>query len=120
MVWGSTYCSNIEPLEILQKRTVRIVSLAKFDAHSCPFFAKLKLIKLCDIISLYIACFMYQYSNCVPRAFDNFFIATSRRHIYGTCMVSKSTFIFPEIRTTMENLTLDILIQKFGTRLMSS
>ena len=34
MVWGSTYCSNIKPLEILQKRAIRIINFAKFDAYS--------------------------------------------------------------------------------------
>ena len=42
---------------------------------------------------------MYQYSNCnLPRAFDNFFTAKSRRHNDGTRMASKSSFIFPKIR----------------------
>ena len=35
MIWGSTYCSN-KPIEILQKRTIRIISFAKFDEHSTP------------------------------------------------------------------------------------
>ena len=100
MVWGSTYCSNIKPLEILQKRTIRIISFAKFDEHSTPLFAKLKIIKLHDIILLNTACFMYQYSNCnLPSAFDSFFIAINTRHNYSTRMASKSTFAFPKIRT---------------------
>ena len=100
MVWSSTYCSNVKLLEILQKRTIRIINFAEFDAHSTPLFAKLKIIKLHDTILLYTACFMYQYSNCnLPSAFDSFFTAINRRHNYSTRLASKSTFAFLKIRT---------------------
>ena len=100
MVWGRTYCSNIIPLEILQKRAIRIINFAKFDEHSTPLFAKLKIIKLHDIILLYTACFMYRYSNCnLPNAFDIFFTAINTRHNFSTRLTSKFTFAFPKIRT---------------------
>ena len=126
MVWGSTYCSNIKQLEIrslslphlcfffVQKRTIHIISFAKFDAYSCPLFAKLKIIKLHDIIFLYTACFMYQYSNCnLPTAFDSFFTAINTRHNYSTRLASKSTFCFPEIRTNYANFN----IRHFGPKI---
>ena len=100
MVWGSTYYSNIKPLENVQKRTIRIITFAKFDARSTPLFEKLKMIKLHDIILLYTACFMYQCSNCnLQSAFDSFFTAINTRHNYSTRFASRSTFAFPKIRT---------------------
>ena len=59
MVWGRNNTTNVEPIDILQKITIRIITYAKFDAHTNPLFAKLNLLKLQDIITLYIACFMY-------------------------------------------------------------
>ena len=51
MVWGSTYITNIKPLEILQKDQFdRVISFAKFDAHTNALFAQLKLVKLQDVI----------------------------------------------------------------------
>ena len=73
MVWGSTYITNIKPLEILQKRTIRVINFAKFDAHTNPLFAQHKFIKLQDTIFLYTACFMYHFSKSnLPNAFNNF------------------------------------------------
>ena len=119
MVWGSTYCSNIKPLEILQKRTIRIISFAKFYEHSTPLFAKLKIIKLHDTILLYAACFMYQYSNCnLPSAFDSFFTAINT--ITVLAWHQNPHLLFQKLERIMENLISDILVQKSGTRLKSS
>ena len=97
---GSTYITNIKPLEILQKRTIRVINFAKFDAHTNPLFAQHKLMKLQDIIFLYTACFMYHFSKSnLPNAFNNFFTPINTRHKYNTRLASKSTFAFPIIRT---------------------
>ena len=108
MVWGSIYCSNIKPLGILQKRTIRIINFAKFDAHSSPLFAKLKIIKLHYVILLYSACFMYQYSNCnLPSASDSFFTAINTRYTYSNRLASKSIFAFPKIRTNYGKFNIE-------------
>ena len=73
IVWGRTYITNIKSLEILQKRTNRVIHFAKFDAHTNPLFAHLKLIKLQNIIFLYTACFIYHFSKSnLPNAFTIF------------------------------------------------
>ena len=38
IAWGSTYHSNVQPLFILQKNPVRIMTFSKFDEHSSPLF----------------------------------------------------------------------------------
>ena len=82
--------------------------------HSTPLIAKLKIIKLHDIILLYTACFMYQYSNCNLRsAFDSFFIAINTRHNYSTRLALKSTFAFPKIRTNFGKFN----IRYFGPKI---
>ena len=37
LVWGSTYHTNINPLLILQKRSLRIMTFSKFDEHSVHY-----------------------------------------------------------------------------------
>ena len=82
MVWGNTYKTNIHPLVVLQKRTVRILSFAKFDAHTNQLFARLDILKLHDIKFLCTACFMYQFSKSrLPKALDNVFTLTNTRHL---------------------------------------
>ena len=121
MVWGSTYKTNINPLVVLQKRTVRILSFDKFDAHTTdPLFARLNILKLHDIIFLYTAWFMYQFSkSSLPKAFHNFFTRTNTGHNYHTRFSSKSSFSLLNIRTIMENSALNFIVQKSGTKLMN-
>ena len=38
LVWGSTYPSNLNRIVLLQKRLIRIVYKASYDAHTQPFF----------------------------------------------------------------------------------
>ena len=98
MVWGNTYATNVKPLEILQKRTIRIFNFAKFDAHTAPLFSKFKLLKLQDIITLYTACFMHNFHNSkIPNAFNSFFTSVRQRYNYNTRLASKSTFVLPKV-----------------------
>ena len=38
VIWGNAYPTNIQPLFILQKRSIRIITFSKFDDHSSPLF----------------------------------------------------------------------------------
>ena len=60
-VWGLTTNENIEKIEILQKKTVRILSFAPFRAHTNQLFINLKLIKLRDIIKINQLMLVYDY-----------------------------------------------------------
>ena len=68
LVWGCTYKSNLKPLEILQKKAIHIM-FSEFDAHTSPLFFQLKLLKLCDIVSFYTACFMHQFTEQSSQSF---------------------------------------------------
>jgi hypothetical protein len=59
--WGNTYSSTIQPLFVLQKRAIRIMTFSKCDEHSSPIFKSLKIIKLCD--TLYIVIFMSKFHH---------------------------------------------------------
>ena len=99
-VWGMIYNTNIQPLFLLQKKIIRIMTFSKYDAHTNPIFHKLKLLKIHEIIKFYIATFMYQYiQGMLPNAFDTFFTITNSTHDYSTRLASKSTFHLPKIRT---------------------
>ncbi len=45
----------------LQKKTLQILNLSKYNAHSEPIFKELKLLKLQDIITLHELKFYYKY-----------------------------------------------------------
>ena len=52
IVWGNTYDHNIKPLQIIQRKAMRLITFSKFDAHTSPLFAKLNLVRLQDHIKL--------------------------------------------------------------------
>ena len=39
--WGNTYESTMNPIFILQKKAVRIITFSRFDHHSSPLFKSL-------------------------------------------------------------------------------
>ena len=121
MVWGSTYCSNIKPLEILQKRTIRIINLAKFDAHSTPLFAKLKFIKLHDISCSTLHALCISTPTVIFQVLLTAFSPLSTQGIITVLAWHQNLhLLFQKLERFMKNLISDILVPKSGTRLKSS
>ena len=87
LVWSNSYPSTIQPLFILQKWAMRIISFSKFDAPSSPLFRNLNIIKLHDL-----AIFILQY------LFINFII--------GFCLLFFMHFSLPLIKYV--NITQDM------------
>ena len=67
--WGNTYSSTIQPLFVLQKRAIRIMTFSKFNEHSSPIFKRLNIDKLPDLVTLNIAVFMYCAGDGMEREF---------------------------------------------------
>ena len=72
--WRNTYKTSLQPLFILQKKTVRIITFSEYKAHSSPLFYRLEILKLFDLIYLDNALFVYDYyTNKLPATFHDFF-----------------------------------------------
>ena len=79
---------------------MRIMDFSKYDDHSNPLFKKLKIIKLYDLITIHVACFMYKYyNNLLPPVFEGFFIEVNTVHNYNTRLSSKKSYYLPKART---------------------
>ena len=63
IAWGNTYQTTLQPLFILQKRALRIISFSSYNEHSRPLFKDLNVVKLSDIITFQLAVFMYKFHN---------------------------------------------------------
>ena len=59
LAWGNTYKTNIEPLVILQKKAICIITFSPYRSHTSHIFKKLNLIKFPDIINVYTALFTH-------------------------------------------------------------
>ena len=76
--WGFT-CNRVFKL---QKRAIRILCNAKYNAHTEPLFKQLYLLKLDDIFNMQCLKFWYRYSNkLLPPFFRTMF--TNNYDIYG-------------------------------------
>ena len=85
ITWGNTYPTTIQPLSVLQKKEVRIMTFSKFDEHSSPLFKKLNIIKLSDLIKYHISIFMFKFHNqLLPSVFNSYFTSVENIHSYNT------------------------------------
>jgi hypothetical protein len=71
--WGFAPESTLNRITKLQKKAIRNVSKAKYNAHTSELFKKLKLVKLEDIIKINCVKFFFKYeNNLLPKYFTNF------------------------------------------------
>jgi len=100
VAWGNTYQSTIDPLLILQKKCVRLMTFAEFKAHTNPIFIKLKILKMREFVEFQTALFMHDYfTNNLPKPFDSFFSPVNQRLSYNTRLASRSTYTLPAPKT---------------------
>ena len=66
-IWGNTYPTSVESINVLQKRVMRIVYGAKRLAHTSPLFLKLSILKFSDLCKLRTLLLMNKaYYNLFP------------------------------------------------------
>ena len=100
ITWGNTYPTTIQPLSLLQKKAVRIMTFSKFDEHSSPLFKKLNIIKLSDLIKYHISIFMFKFHNqLLPSVFNSYFTSVENIHSYNTRATAKKCYYLPKART---------------------
>ena len=80
-VWERAYRNNLYPLNIKQKKIVRIIAkIGRYDNTS--FFSKFKILKLFDLLDMKILCFMFlAYKENLPLILQNLFIKHSTIHV---------------------------------------
>ena len=76
------------------------MTFSKFDEHSSPIFKSLKIIKLCDLVTLHIAIFMFKFHHqMLPPAFELYFTPVENVNNYNTRSLATQTYYLPKIRT---------------------
>ena len=100
IAWGNTYQTSLQPLFVLQKKAIRIITFSSFSEHTSPLFKDLNVIKLFDEVTFHIAVFMYKFKNqLLPSNFDVFFTSVKETHSYNTRFSSRMTYALPKTRT---------------------
>ena len=81
LVWGTAS----HKLKLLQKRAIRTINNAKYNAHTEPLFKSLQLLKIGDLWKLQDLKFLYKLKNSqLPTYFQSIFIQQSDVHSYNT------------------------------------
>ena len=94
IAWGNTYNTTLQPIYILQKKAVRVITFSSFDHHSNPLFKLLDIIIFPDLVKYYIGIFMYKYHNqLLPSVFNSFFTKVDQVHSYNTRHASKLSYL---------------------------
>ena len=100
LTWGNTYPTTLDPIFMVQKKAVRIITFSSYDAPSSQIFKDLKILKIHDLVQYNVAVFMFKFNNkTLPPVFNHFFKPLSDIHKYNTRSASKNTFYPPKART---------------------
>ena len=84
ITWSSTYKTYLKKLATLQNKAVKIVGNGTWNDRATPYYAKLKILKLQDLVKLETAAFVYNYkSGQLPPTFQNYFTALNNIHVKG-------------------------------------
>ena len=68
-----------------QKKAIRLINNSPCNTHSTPLFYKSGILKLHDINTFQVACFMYKsISGILPVYFQSFFVLHNEIHNYST------------------------------------
>ena len=105
LVWGSTYPSNLRRIVLLQKRVVRIINKAVYDAHTEPMFNDLGLLPYQKIYLFHLGKFMFLFhKRMLPANFDNLFCCVNQVHNYNTR--NSKLYYVPFCRTNIKQFSV--------------
>ena len=101
-VFGATYAIHLQPLIILQKRAIRIISNAGFLDHTEPLFKLQKILKLQDLYKYSLACYFFKNQNLLN--------SFSQSHNYNTR--NRDLFLPPHerLRSTSQSVIYNGII----------
>ena len=84
-VWGQTKKSNFNKIEMMQKKVIRLITDANYDAETNSLFKNVKILKLKDQLQLKNASLMWDYDHVqLPKNFTNYFTYANETHGYLT------------------------------------
>ena len=104
-VWGNTYKGTLHPLEILQKKAIRIIYQANYRAHTNNFFIEGRILKLRDVVNYHTVQIIYKASKkSLPNSLQVMF--EDREVLHD--LRRKDKFTEKNIRTTLKSFSISV------------
>jgi hypothetical protein len=95
-LWGFTFKTYLEPLYLIQKKIVRIITCSEYLANTDLLFKGLEILSVYKLSIFRVCIFLYKYkNNQVPRIFTNYFLRNADIHSYSTRESSHMRNILP-------------------------
>jgi len=101
-VWGLTSEENIQKIEVIQKKCVRIMTFAPFTAHTNQIFIDLKILKVREVIKLnqLRLCYDFLNNNLPTDLMTLFKLSSDIRSVNQTNSVVNNLFYIPKIQSS--------------------
>ena len=101
-IWGLTSEENLNKIEVLQKKCLRIITFSDFNSHTNPLFMNLKLIKVKDLIKLHQLKLVFEfYEQVIPTDLQNLFTFSRDMHTILVLRSAGKNFLYiPAIKTS--------------------
>jgi len=98
--WSQTINTNVEKINVIQKKCLRLINFAQFNSHTASLFRECNILKLEDIIKMEKIKFAYQFqNNSLPIDLNR--ILNRNINNYNTRNMSKQGLVVPKIYTVM-------------------
>ena len=101
-VWGLTTEENIDKIEVLQKKCIRIMTFSEFNSHTNDIFKELKIIKVRDVIKMHQLRVSFDFlNNSLPSDLMSLFQRSSDIHPNLDLNSSVNELLYiPRVKTT--------------------
>ena len=100
-MWSLTSKKNLDTINVLQKKCIRIINFAEINSHTNPLFIENHLIKFEDIIESTYLKLIFDFKNRnLPADLYSLFEFSDNIHRYNTRISSYKGIFIPPIRTT--------------------
>ncbi|XP_077560606.1 uncharacterized protein LOC144175398 [Haemaphysalis longicornis] len=111
LVWGSTTLSNTLKLQTLQKRMLRTICNASYDAPTWPIYLNYNIVPVHRFLDYRFACFCKK----ATQRNDNFFSSLVALQPHDTPYATRNphTFVVPRCRTNYGLYMLRYVLPKF-------
>jgi hypothetical protein len=115
VVWAAGHATNLNNLFRKQKKAIRLISYAKWNAHTALIFRKLRIMSVYNINEFQTACFVYRsIHGLLPVQFSSYFTFNNLVHDHNT---RQSTKIFQLHHRTIARANS---IKIYGTKVWNS
>ena len=101
-IWGLATNENIEKIEILQKKCVRILTFSPFNSHTSDIFKEMKILKVKDIIKMHQLKLVFDFTkNALPNDLMSLFTLAKDIHPDQNLNSSENNLLYiPKVKTT--------------------